>query len=681
MINDFDQVKDAVNIKALVLAETGLSMKGHHLSECPFCHGHECFSIKEDEGYFNCFQCDEAGDIFSFLKKLHGIESAAALKQAAVFGNITLSQRESVVVHSGLKDQIFNEAREYYHEHFKSNGGRAYFQARGHGSEVLERMKIGWTDGKLAQYLLDKFSKEDVLSSGLAREKDGVVRDLFGQGVAVFPHQDRGRTIHFTIKDPEKKQKHQLPAKFRDKWLFYKQDVLHKYQELILVEGENDLLSVMTAGVDYVMAIIGQISEEQLKALKKYCHGKHLYLWFDNDESGRKYVRKVCDTLKNINIRIIVQPNGKDPDEYLRDITEEQKRKAIKILKEASITPVAWEIMVAGDLPGLDEKYAALKEREIFTKIGAMVEIEQHIYSDKLTKIGFKESAIQKELDLSRELLQEIGAYMAELHHMKDADPLRIARIMFAGYTRQGRFYSDRRENVYLLFQNRIYIVGNNRPFNAMVMKTTGLIPTKEPGRSVWESLASEAYNNGKEINLSSWLFTSQKQDAIYANLNSVNNIIIKVSPNKIEEIQNGLNDDSVLLKSSQKIMPFNYLPDCEVGEGFKYLGELIFNSLTCEREQRYLILCWFMSSFLIELSPYMALMKFSGESGSGKTTAAKLISCLIYGDGHLGDASTAAAYAEASQNPLLIIDNLESGDMTKSMLKFLLLVCTGGSK
>ena len=141
------------------------------------------------------------------------------------------------------------------------------------------------------------------------------------------------------------------------------------------------------------------------------------------------------------------------------------------------------------------------------------------------------------------------------------------------------------------------------------------------------------------------------------------------------------MNPEGVLLKSSRKIMPLNFLPDVSIQEGMTALQDLIFENLACEKKQRYLILCWLVMAFLLDFLPYRVLMKFSGSSASGKTTAARLLSVLIYGDEHLGDPSTAAMYAVSSQNPLLIIDNLESEDITKGGLKFLLLSATGGGK
>ena len=87
----------------------------------------------------------------------------------------------------------------------------------------------------------------------------------------------------------EKKLRFQLPNDRRDKrWQFYGQDVLDRYDEIILVEGENDRLQVLNTGIGYVMAMIGQISDEQIKALASRARGKKLYLWTDNDQAGRE---------------------------------------------------------------------------------------------------------------------------------------------------------------------------------------------------------------------------------------------------------------------------------------------------------------------------------------------------------------------------------------------------------
>lgn len=690
--NDYQKIKEKLDLLSIITQETGFKMKGHHLEECPFCHHHNCFSIKEKS--YKCFSCPATGDVFTFFEKFHNLGKNEALKKAASLAGIKLKEHRSPDIKLTTKERIFIAASEYYHSHMHDNGGRQYLiDTRGHNEDVLDKMHVGWTDGGLVQNLRTSgFTDDEIKKSGLAkvRQHEGkpFLSDYFVKGMAIFPHFYKSRVLHFTIKDPEKKINYQLEntARLGD-WRFYNQDALEKYNELIAVEGENDLLSVLDAGVGHVIGLIGQPSEEQIKALRTYCKSKHLYLWLDNDEDpekpmtkGKGYIRKICGSLHDYNVRIIVYEGHKDPDEYLRKF-EGDRKKEIRRLQTSSVDYITWEIREISNFETLELRLKALKERKVFSAVANMVEAEKLVYVEKLISLGFTRGSIEEQLDINQDLRHEISLYLETLGNKRDADPNIIALKIFKHFSQTGRFFYDRMNSVFLLLQRQTYEIGNNRPFNALVKKATGLLPTKEPGRSTWESLASEAYNAGTRIDLASWIFTDRNTDTIFINLNSANNIILKISKDSIEEIPNGLNKEGVLLKSSKKILPVNFLPDIDVRDGMKLLEELILQNLTCDKEERYLIISWFISAFLLDLSPYVALMKFSGPTSSGKTTAARLISLLIYGNDYLTDPSTAAAYAVASQSPLLIIDNLESEDITKSLFKFLMLTATRGGK
>jgi DNA primase len=577
------------------------------------------------------------------------------------------------------------------------NGGKEYLTGtRQHKMESLKLMRVGWSDGGLVDHLRTMgFPEGEILASGLVRERkvngQAHLTDFFPKGFAVFPHWDGGRVLHFTKKDPKKKASgYQLPQKNRaGEWRFYNQEALRKFGEIILVEGENDLLSMLDSGVQNVIGLIGQVSDLQIRALQKACRNKHLFLWMDNDEDpkrlsakGKGYVRKICNELKNITVKTIIYPEKfKDPDEYLQKF-DGDPRQEIKRLQEEAKDYVSWEILQAGRMDGLDKKLERLKELRIFHRVADMVEIERQVFIEKLQLLGFSEEAIKEQLETSQDLLREMSIYVTKTEP-KERDPNFMAGLVYKHLSKDGRFFYDRMDKVYLLFRHRIYEVGGNRPFSALMKKMTRLLPTREPGRSVWESLASEGYNSGHKIDLAKWIQVDRTTDTIYINLNSPNNIILKIRKDKqkIEEIPNGLNDDNVLLKSSQTIMPMTYLPDSDIREGMAALGSLVFDNMTCEREQRYLIICWLISAFFLEFGNCSALMKFSGGTGSGKTTAARLLSLLLYGSPHLGQPSTAAAFSMASQNPMLVIDNLESADMNKGIRNFLLLVSTGGQK
>jgi DNA primase len=684
-MSDFETIKRSVNLRSIITTETGLQVKGHHLEVCPFCTGKDCFAIKED--YYKCFQCPASGDVFNFIQEFKEISSLQALKYLAGSAGITLRESKSAPIKLSSRDRIFILAADYYKEKL-SNGGREYLiKKRGHTEAVLDKMKVGWTDGGLVEHLRSKQIKDtEILASGLAKEvkgkngQDPGLADYFVKGLAIFPHFDRDLVLHFTIKDPHKKYKYQLPSKYRHKeWKFYNQGVISQFKEIILVEGENDALSLMRAGVKNVIALIGQVSKDQLSALESNFKNKHLYLWTDNDAPGEEYIRKIASSL-SLNVRIIVYPaKYADPDEYVQGSGDDVGRR-VRDLQNDATDFLSWEIQKIGQEESLETRLKLLKDRGIFAAVAEMAEADKEVFVEKMIDLRFSRTAIEGALEQNHDLKNSLAQYF-EAHPAKQADPNQVADIIFRALSQAGKFYRDRDNNVYVMYRHVIYTIGTNRPFNALMKQITRLLPTREPGRSVWESLASSAFTDGKQIDLASWLYTDLPSDTVYVNLNSNNNKILKIAPRDIQELTNGINKDGVLLKSSNKIRSFNFHPDAGIREGLEVFKDVVFDNMTCPQAQRYLIASWFISAFLMDFSPYMGLMKFSGPSGSGKTTTAKLLSIILYGDEYLGNPSAAAAYAVASQNPILIIDNLESGDITKSIDKFLLLSATRGGK
>ncbi|WP_305043867.1 CHC2 zinc finger domain-containing protein [Geoalkalibacter sp.] len=699
MHDDFQRIKSALSIRDVITAQTGLTIgSSGHLQECPFCHGKDCFSIPKTgnyEGTFKCFQCPEKGDVFIFLEKYLQLDREGALKKAAELAGIELEQKKpKSAPRLSQVDKIRLAAADYYHSHMLQNGGREYFvDRRGHEEQTLLREKVGWSDGRLLDHLREQgFGEREILESGLVKEKEieGAKRllDFFAKGLAIFPHYGGGRVLHFTMKDPRdipaaEKLKYQLPNDFRDtRWVFYGQDVLDRHNEIIVVEGENDRLQVLNAGISYVMAMIGQISDAQIKALSKKCRGKHLYLWVDNDAAGDQYVRKICAALgSDISVRIIAYGKpGDDPDSYLKRF-EGNRKQEIRRLQLEALDYVSWEILRAAVLPSLEEKLKHLKDHKVFRAIGSQPAIQQDVFKEKLSHLGFSPKAVEQQLDFSQDLMNQIHEYMVGFENPKDADPIVLGEICFKFFAHHGRFYFDSEDRVWLIYQNRTYEVSNGTAFNALMLKLTRMIPEKAPGAQMWSALKHTAYLGGRRIDRCQWIHTDVVRDTIFLNLNGPNNTILKVSRDRIEEIQNGMNDDHVLLSSSSKIMPMNFLPDTDIQEGMTALKELIFDNLAVERKQKYLILSWLISGLCPEFAPYQFLMKFSGYASSGKSTAAKFITTLTYGNDQLSDPSGAAAFSSAAQNPILVIDNLEHKDLTRGMQKFLLLAATRGQK
>ena len=116
--------------------------------------------------------------------------------------------------------------------------------------------------------------------------------------------------------------------------------------------------------------------------------------------------------------------------------------------------------------------------------------------------------------------------------------------------------------------------------------------------------------------------------------------------------------------------------------KGLGALRDLVMDNMACTREQRYLIICWVISSLLRHRIPCKAIMKFSGGNATGKTTAANLLSKLfgLHDQEELCHITAASAYTFSDYEPLVIFDGLEENDRNKSLKMFLLLCATGGS-
>jgi len=711
--DDFARVKEALSLKDVIMDATGFKVKGGHLEECPFCHKKKCFSIK-GLGY-HCFKCDEAGDVIIFFEKYNNMTRGQALEKCAGLAGIELKKAStSRAVEMTVKERIFRDAAAYYNEQAMSGPGRSYFiERRGHDERLLQDMQLGYADGRLKDHLLGlNYSIEDVVGVGLVQKVDKgngkgpkvLYRDYFPKDVAIFPHFDaRGRVLHFTqkdadpvrSKDPDKKVRWQLKKEHTDReWRFYNQKAM-KGDSVILVEGENDLLAIMSAGHRNVMAIIGQISDVQLKALQDNMKHKDLYLWLDNDgvfdkgaegsasekrgKGGRGFTEKICKALKSASYGVRIIEHGgeaKDPDEHLRAISG-NARQEVQRLIEGAITYVGWQLRRVGEMQDPHEIVKALEDRKMFATLAAMPSINRFPYIEILKGMGLTEEMISEAMEVNRELREALKA-MGDLTKVNIHN---VVSTIYEHFAANGKFFRDIKHNVYLLYQNHIYGIDNNTPFNALMARSGALLVNKAPGPQVWEGLRCKGFNEGTQIDIASWLATEDRRGCIYVNFNSPDNTILKISGAGIEEVPNGLNEDDVLLRASDKIRSMEFNQGVTIRDGLEVLRNLVLNNMTCDIEQRYLIICWMISAFLHDFMPYQALMKFSGESSSGKTTAAKLVSHVLYGQEVLGHVSSAAAFSMAAQNPLVILDNLEADNRGKAMQTFLLLASTGGTK
>ncbi len=262
-----------------------------------------------------------------------------------------------------------------------------------------------------------------------------------------------------------------------------------------------------------------------------------------------------------------------------------------------------------------------------------------------------------------------------------------VAEAAYQWFTDHGaQFFFTRHREPFVYFDNTIHWMdsadrGRKRQYAAMLYKQTGLVPTTGNGRIFFEVLSSLAVIHGKMRNHFSWLHTDVPKQAVYFNLNNDAHEIVKITPDGVEILKNGGNDDGIILEGSRKMKPLRFLPDADLEEAEQLLSNLISDNLTCAPGERDFILSWLSCFLLIDFVGTRPMTRFEGPAGSGKTTASKLISALIYGEPQQKKSTDAANYTDGSQNPLIVLDNIEVKQMTDDLTTFMLTSITGIAK
>lgn len=373
----FQTIKNSVPLLAVIEKDTQLSFKvsgenfviedEHEQGGCPLCGHKDCFKVKatssEDlEGFFKCFSCDASGDVIAWRAAFKKIELVDAAKELAAEYSVQLPRDFSPIQHA------FNLAAIYYETCLWESCNRPYVElskktpseyqlsVRGHSEAVLKQFHVGWSDGGLCEYLESVGIDEETLeASGLRNKKTG--KDYLPAKCFIYPHYVRGRVSHFTFKDPAKRLAFQLPKKYSlNGYTFYNQDSIKAADTVIILEGENDLLSTVDTGkAPAVIATIGQISADQLEWMRENLSSKNVLTIFDPDDAGDKYRIKVEKNRKYFrNLGHVLPPEEKDIDDLLcsgKDLEEIIKTSLVKVDPNGDDKIAAVETAPTMDIP------------------------------------------------------------------------------------------------------------------------------------------------------------------------------------------------------------------------------------------------------------------------------------------------------------------------------------------
>lgn len=363
-ILDAADIVDVVS-EFVTLKKSGANYKGL----CPF-HNDSTpsFSVSPARNYCHCFSCGKGGSPVGFIMEHEQMTYPEALRWLAKRYHIEIKERElsdEEREQASERESLFivNEwAAQYYHDILLSDPtgrtiGMQYFRSRGFRDDIIERFRLGFAlddrrampseairKGYRAEFLLKtglcyKRDSEAVLTQDNARE---LLSDRFA-GRAIFPWIGlNGKVVAFGGRKLDKATKgvQQKYVNSPDS------DIYHKDHELFgiyqarkaigredcvyMVEGYTDVISMHQCGIENVVANSGTaLSEHQIHILHRLT--KNIVLLYDGDAAGIKAAMRGTDMLlaNGMNVKVLLLPDGEDPDSFARSHTSEEYREYI----------------------------------------------------------------------------------------------------------------------------------------------------------------------------------------------------------------------------------------------------------------------------------------------------------------------------------------------------------------
>ena len=356
-----ERIKDAANIVEVVsefvtLRKSGSNYKGL----CPF-HDEKTpsFYVSPARGTCHCFGCGKGGNPVGFIMEHEQMTYPEALRWLARKYHIEIKERELSDDEKREQSEresmfIVNEWAASYFQHLMHDTadgvaiGMQYFRSRGFRDDIVSKFQLGFdsTDRRaFAQEALRKGYKEDfLLKTGICYKNDrGELIDRYA-GRVIFPWIGiSGKVVGFggRLLDSRTKGVNQKYVNSPDSEIYHKDRELYgiyqakkaiaKEDRVYMVEGYTDVISMHQCGIENVVANSGTaLSVHQIHILHRFT--SNITLLYDGDAAGIHAALRGTDMLlsEGMNLKVLLLPDGDDPDSFARKHSAEDFRKYIE---------------------------------------------------------------------------------------------------------------------------------------------------------------------------------------------------------------------------------------------------------------------------------------------------------------------------------------------------------------
>lgn len=349
-----EEVFEKAQIKDVIEEHIELRRRGvNYIGLCPF-HNEKTpsFTVSPTKNIYKCFGCGEAGNPVNFVMTHLGLTYPEAIRSlAGKFGIEIEETADSQENQEARKERdglyLINDVAKVFFEDqlWKTDYGKSiglsYFKERGFSEETIRKFGLGFApNGK--DHLTKKLSKDgysqDVLHKvGLTGNygqdffRDRAMFTIFsGTGkVVAFA----GRILAQNQKAPKYVNSPETDIYNKSKTLYalnFAKKTIRKEDECLLVEGYTDVIALHQAGIENVVASSGtSLTEGQIHAISR--HSQNIKILYDGDAAGVKAALRGLDLIlkQDMNVKIVLLPNGEDPDSYLKKVGVDEFREYI----------------------------------------------------------------------------------------------------------------------------------------------------------------------------------------------------------------------------------------------------------------------------------------------------------------------------------------------------------------
>ncbi len=348
------ELKARNDIESVVSGYVSLKRRGSNfVGLCPF-HGERTpsFTLYPETNSFYCFGCGVGGDVIGFVRRIENIDYMSAVRLLADRAGMNMPDitgaDDDYQMRSGILKANKLAARFYANTLLRpeSAAAREYLLGRGLSPATIRKFGLGFAPGHGSQlYELlreNDISDRVIKTSNLCTYPDEEGKAPFDRfrGRVMFPILDvtgnvvafSGRNLPGVDRGGKYVNTSNTPV-YRKGMCLFGLFIAKNFcsERAILVEGNMDVISMHQAGFNNTVGALGTaFTREQALLLRRYT--KEVVVMMDADDAGGKSTEKVIQVLRDTDIitRVLRLPDGKDPDEFLKNNSPAKLRSLIE---------------------------------------------------------------------------------------------------------------------------------------------------------------------------------------------------------------------------------------------------------------------------------------------------------------------------------------------------------------